>query len=440
MRSGGTKQNRVADWVGTRIHKGIIAIIVSLLGAALLDRDRVLFAGESINIGEILFGIYLLAYLLFKLASNPHSLIKFNVPYKDFSFPFLLFVAWTGLSWAINTIFIDGELHDLFGVTFRLGYYYVMLLFIAQWVRRYNPQTVIYPFCGSVLLFFFMNYRSAFIEAATLPHAINVTNFSGIMLPVCSLYFALLYCFKRSILTLLLAMISYWAAILVYSLGAYVSMAMALPVLIVIVNDYWKSKKYHRFVKYATAVGVIICAFYVINNFPSEIEIIKQFINNKINNLSFTEEGQQGDQSMDYRIGHFQSSLAMVAMNPLFGVGEFNWERENDKNAEWVRAYVANDNPHNAFAQVFSMYGIPAFIFFVWSIYAVFKKLFALRLLLKWKWKLFVSFTAITFIGGANTMSPFFNTYYFLIFAGVVFGIYDNIRHIRYRPGLKNAS
>ena len=406
-------------------HGALVGAILLLLGAQLLDRDRALFIGEHISFGEIGFAGYLVFFVGVQSAfSTGGRFGRFPVPYRRFSLYFGGFVFCTGLSWLVTTLFIDGELADLFAVPVRLAYYFTMALFVARWVRRFGPLLVVYSFCGGIFVMFVRNYYVTMLEMlTTVPDAIPVTNFSGVLLPVSALFFALLCAYRPSLVSMVLMLVLYFSTALIYSLAAYIFMVTALPAVLIIVKNYYYSGKINGISKVLFIVIAVSAGCYVVQDRITEIDLLTENVMHKLDNVSFTDKGAAHDQSMDYRYGQFQSSLMMTYQHPLFGVGKFNWENENEKNKNWVRAHHRNDNPHNALVQVLSMYGIPACVLFVAAILHVFRRLLAIRLMGGWTWVVFVLSTAATFIGSACVMDSFLVTYYFYFYAGVVLGI-----------------
>lgn len=407
------------------LHKVIIIGMLFLLGAALLDRDKLLYAGERLRYGEILFGIYMLISVVSKKAFARRLELITSFLQKKYSYYFIAFIIWTGLSWAVNTVFIDGDIYDLFGVTIRLLFYFLMTLYIAGWVKSYGVNIVVYPFCIGVLSMFCINYSVTVLEILTVPAEIPVTNFSAVMLPVCALYFVLSYFYKPCAITWILIIISYFATALVYSLGGYVFMAFGLPLIILAIKHFYSTKQIGRYKKTIASLFLLVIIVFVVNKFAPAFEVIYGNIEKKISNVLVFDDPSGNYRSFDYRWGHFISSMSMTIHNPMFGVGKHNWELENEKNKDWIKAHHTNDNPHNAIAQILSMYGVPAFIFFAITIYLVFRQLYYLKLSNKISWIFIVLSSLFVFIGTANVMDSFFNTYYFYFYAGIVFGIKD---------------
>jgi O-antigen ligase len=417
------RYNYKASICSRMAHKFIISATMVLLGAALLDKDRVYFVYNVLSYGEVMLVLYILVYCFVMYYRGENLNMVITLPLKYYSFCFLFFVGWTGISWAINTVFIDGEIHDFFGITVRLAFYYAMTLFVAMWVRRYGPSLIVYPFCGGVFLMFVNNYVNAAMVVGTLPLVIPLTNFSGVLLPVLAMYFALSHLHKPDMVSFLSMLLTYASTILIYSLGAYGFMLTGFPVIWFVWRNYLSSLKTSFVYKMIIYGLMLYCGMYVSVNYNDESVMIIENVSRKYENISFTDTGAQEDQSMDYRIGQLQSSMRMAIENPLFGVGEYNWESENEKNKDWVKAHHTNDNPHNSFAQVVSMYGVPALVFYLFSIYFVFREFYMIHLSTR-KMRLLLTVSMVaTFLGTAVVMDSFFVTYYFYVFAGIIYGI-----------------
>lgn len=410
-----------------------ICIMLFLLGARLLDKNGFLSPiAHRISYGDILF----LIYMVFGFAININWLSRFFAVSSRTESMFIIcvfaFALWTGLSWSVNTMFLGGNVLDFFGIPVRVAYYGVLSLFVSKWVRKYDVNILVLPFCIGILFMFYCNFLTSAIVISNIPTEINEKNFSGVLLPICSLYFVLSLLWKPRFFTMLLLFFTYASSLLVYSLGAIILMILAIPAVWMSVRNFFLSRRIYihkRVLSFITLLAIFVIITSLITPY---INSIIDRVSGKLHNIP----GVSKDiESTHYRLGHFVSSAVISAKNPLFGVGEYNWENENDKNRDWLgKWYMKNDNPHNAVAQIMSMFGAPAILLFGLCFYFAFKGFYKLRLLKGMKWSLLVFSVACVFVVSANVMDAIFTTYYFYFFVALIFGIGDRIRLMQVVP------
>ena len=153
-------------------------------------------------------------------------------------------------------------------------------------------------------------------------------------------------------------------------------------------------------------------------------------IHNKINNVSQMSSFENS--GILKRYGHILSSLKIGIQNPVFGVGEVRWQQENAKNEIWLGSdYLENDNPHNAFLQLFSMFGLPALIIFVLIFITVAKEIYSLNLLQRNQWTILSISIIVMFFLSGNLMGDMFLTTYFYLYGGLVIGTKERLNYLK---------
>lgn len=406
--------------------RSFLCLILFLLGAKTLDKNHMLSVGQMISYGEILFLLYFFIAILKMLRSDSASWLFVSQHHKRFTLYLTMFALWTGLSWSVNTVTMGGDLNDLFGMTARILFYGFMSVFVAIWVEKYGPALVAVPFCLGVLAIFFYNFSTAALAMSIIgvPQALPENNFSGVMLPISALYLALVGMASPGIIPLLLMCVCYASTVLVYSLGAYLFLILGFPAVALSIHAFFVEKKVAK-VKRALAFAVLFFAVAAAAvKLGSAYETVRVRIGNKFANIPLTEKAKGRVQSGDIRRGFFLSSLVITRNNPLFGVGEYNWREANLKNKDWLgEVFYEHKNPHNAFAQILSMFGIPAFVLFVLCLYAAFRRLYAERLRGGAAWGIFVLSSSLVFLATGNVMDSIFTTTYFYFYAALIFGI-----------------
>lgn len=201
-------------------HKWYIMFMVFLFGARLLDKGGTILSpiAHRISYADIMFGTYLIASFI----KNSKHLSRWLVAYSKNQISFILFLfafsLWTGLSWALNTITIGGDILDFFGIPVRVGYYAILSIFVAKWVKKYEMNIIIVPFCVGILVMFYINFITQIVSTHNIPTEINEKNFSGLLLPIISIYLAFSILYKPNYLSFLLCFFSYISTLLVYSL------------------------------------------------------------------------------------------------------------------------------------------------------------------------------------------------------------------------------
>lgn len=405
-----------------RFRKYYIMLMLFLLGARLLDNKAMLspIAGR-ISYGDILFFIYLATSVIIYFMKSPKFKVVRLRRQQMFFLCLFAFSLWTGMSWCVNSLFRSGNILDFFGIPVRVAYYGIMSLFVVRWVREYGSNVLVMPFCIGILAMFYNNFLNAAMRVGEIPIAINEKNFSGVLLPVCAVYFALSILCKPNLSSFVLFLLSIVSTLFVYSLGGFVLIALFLPAIWIMVRRYFGAATIKIHKKVLMVLLLLLLFVIVMTSARPILNTIMHNIDNKIHNLPGI---SQKTESAHMRFGHFLSSMAISAENPLFGVGEANWQEENNKNRDWLGDwFVENDNPHNGLAQILSMFGIPAFILFAAMFYFVFKELYSLHILKGLEWKIFVASIFMVFVGIANLMSAIFTYYFFYFFASLIFGI-----------------
>lgn len=394
-----------------------------IFGASLLDKKGTIFSpiARRISYADILFLFYFFASFIVYLEKSSKWLIVYSKSQRYFLLMLFAFSLWTGLSWLITTATLEGQLRDFFGIPVRLAYYGIISIFVTKWAKKYGINVIVFPFCIGILGMFYFNFFSKAIMISDFPIAIQNNDFSGLLLPVVSLYFSLSILSKPGYVSLALCFVSYCSTVLVYSLGGYILMIMALPAVLI---SFWycysiKGRMLKgKFIFIVVTIGIGLSVVFGLK--PNQ-ETITNRIKAKIANLPFSSNHIH---SGDVRWGHFLSSLEITSRNPLFGVGEYNWENENAKNKSLVGdAYRLNENPHNAIAQIFSMFGIPAGVLFGLCLCLWFIALYRIKLLKGIKWIIWVGAVVCVFFASANLMDAIFTTYYFYFFAALIFSI-----------------
>src|SRR5574341_85455 len=411
-----------------QFHKIFVCTILFLLGARLLDNRNLFYLSDRFAYGELLFALYFFGVILKSIHTKSVSWIFISKTQKQFTYYLIGFAIWCGLSWSINTIWRYGDIMDFFGIPVRVMFYAIMSIFVARWVKKYGPSLVVISFCCGILAIFYLNFDAmvAAMNIVGVPDRLPENNFSGVMLPVSAIFLAIAGMVNPGILTLLLMCLSFGLTSLVYSLGGFLFMIMGLPAVLLSVHNYFTSRNVGMGKRFAASAVFIVIGIFIIVNFSFAFEAIEGHIQNKINNIPFFETGQDHVQSGDIRWGFFLSSLAITANNPIFGVGEYNFQAEHWKNRGWLGdKYFDHKNPHNGLAQILSTAGIPAFYLFGVCSFITFKKLFTFRNMGGVKWKVFALSTFCVFLGTANVMATIYTTYYFYFFAGLVFGIVE---------------
>lgn len=394
-----------------------------IFGASLLDKKGAIFSpiARRISYADILFFIYFFASFIVYLEKSSKWLTVYSKCQKYFLLMIFAFSLWTGLSWVITTVTWEGQLQDFFGIPVRLAYYAMITIFVTKWAKKYGINIILIPFCIGILGMFYFNFLSKAIMISAIPIGIKNNDFSGLLLPIVSLYFSLSLLYKPNYVSLVLCIVSYCSTVLVYSLGGYILMVMALPAVLISLWYCYRIKGRMLKGKFIFAVVTIgICLSTGFGLKPYQATITKH-IKAKMANIPFNSESIH---SGDVRWGHFLSSMEIMSRNPLFGVGEYNWEEENSRNKSLVgEAYRQNENPHNSIAQIFSMFGIPAGIFFGLCLCSGFIALYRIKLLKGMKWIIWVGAVVFVFIASANLMDAIFTTYYYYFFAALIFSI-----------------
>lgn len=407
-------------------HKVFICTILFLLGAKLLDKWGIVsFLENRMSYGEILFILYMFGALLKIISSSSISWLFISYRQKKFTYYLACFALWTGLAWSINTIFRDGDIMDFFGIPVRVLFYCLMSVFVARWVKEYGPNLIVLSFCSGILAIFYYNFTILVTDIGRVPvGGVSENTFSAVLLPVSAMFLALTGMTNPGVLSLLLMCISFLSTFLVYSLGGLLYMLVGLPAMLLSMQNFFINSRVGIVKRIFALVFLFLIVIYIINNFGFAFEAISINVKNKINNIPFVEAAQGGGQSADYRWGVFLSSLVITVNNPLFGVGEYNFRAENMKNMEWLGdKFFDHKNPHNAAAQMLSMFGIPAFFLFSICFYIAFKQLYRLRIKSGLKWKIFVFSSLFVFLATANLMDAIFTSTYFYFYAALIFGI-----------------
>jgi hypothetical protein len=395
-----------------------------IYGASLLDRWGMIFSpiAQRISYADILFCLYLnTLFGVYVVKSSARMRIVYSKRHKYFLIILLGFAWWTGLSWVVTTLKMDGQIQDFFGITVRISYYIILSIFVTKWAKNYGINDIVTSFCAGVLTMFYFNFFSMALTITDIPIAINVNNFSGVLLPVISVYFSLSLLCKPSYVSFVLCCLSYLSCVLVFSLGGYILMILAFPAVLLSCVHFFKMKSKRRFgflFSSMIIIGMCLGTAFGLKTYQNTLitRIKSKFANIPINSEHI--------QSGDVRWGHFLSSMLITMRNPIFGVGEYNWERENDKNRNLLgEAYHQNENPHNAIAQIFSMFGLPAGILFGLCLYYSFVSLYRIKLLNGQKWIIWVVSVGCVFLASANLMDTIFTTYYFYFFAALVFSV-----------------
>ncbi len=399
-----------------------IGLMFFLLGAHLLDKGgRILSPiANRFSYGDILFVLYLIGSYILNLNRTSKWLVVYSKRQEMFYIFLFAFSLCTGISWCVTSLLQKGYILDFFGISTRIAYYGLMSLFATKWIKKYGLNILILPFCLGIVSMFYFNFLRSALPIFTIPTEIAEKNFSGVLLPVCAIYLAISILDMPRLSNLLLFCFTFLSTLLVYSLGGIVLLILSLPAVWIMLRYYFAKP----IIKYDKKVfSLFILLLIVIGLFLSPMsDTVTHRIVAKFHNIPGI--SKEETESAHLRWGHFISSIYITLKNPLFGVGEANWQEENDKNIDLVgKWYIQNENPHNAIAQIPSMFGIPAFIFFAICFYLVFKALYELKLLKGLKWKIFVFSVFMVFFGSANLMDSIFTTFYFYFFASIVFGI-----------------
>lgn len=416
-------------------HKIFIFIIIFLLGAKLLDPDdQLLSIGKKISYGEILFLLYLFAVILKMLCNKSISFLFLSPQQKRFTCFLGFFAAWTAVSWCINTIFLDGDIMDFFGIPVRVLLYCIMSVFFARWVRQYGPNFCAMSYCSGIILMFYYNFTSLFMALGGVPAGVPNNTFSAVLLPASAMFLALAGLASPAGFSLFLMCISFASTVLVYSLSGMLYMFFGLPAVLISMHNFFLNKGIGILKRISMLFFLFLLAITIGYNFNFAFEGISRNIENKINNIPFTEEASGDVQSGEHRFGLIISSLVIAAKNPLVGVGEYNFRAKNMQNKDLIgRIFHDHKNPHNAFAQIISMFGIPAFFLFCMCFYIAFKKLYHLRIKSGPTWKVYVLSSLVVFFATANVMDAIFTTTYFYFYAALIFGIEEWNNHPRMR-------
>lgn len=407
------------------VHKIFICVVLFLLGAKLLDKDQqMLSVVRKISYGEIFFILYLFGVLLKIIMKNSISWLFLSNYQKKFTFYLACFAVWMGLSWSINTIFRDGDIMDFFGIPVRVLFYCFMTVFVARWIKKYGPNIVVIPYCSGILMMFYYNFSTLFMDIGGVPSGVTENTFSAVLLPASAMFLALTGMARPGVLSLFLMCISLVSTFLVYSLSGLVYMLVGVPAVLLSMQSFFINTRVGIVKRLFALVFLSLIVIAIINNFGFAFEGISLNIERKINNIPFVEAAQGDSQSGKQRWGVFLSSLVITMNNPMFGVGEYNFKSENMKNKEWLGdKFFDHKNPHNALAQILSMFGIPAFFLFAMCFYITFKQLYGLRIKSGLMWKTFVLSSLFVFFATANIMDAIFTTTYFYFYAALIFGI-----------------
>jgi hypothetical protein len=411
----------------------LICVLLFLLGAKLLDPDdELLSIGKRISYGEILFCIYMFIMVLKALHRNSISWLFLSGTQKIFIYVLMCFTVWTALSWCINTVLHDGEIMDFFGIPVRVLFYCAMSVFVARWVYRYGPATIVLSYCSGIFAMFCYNFISLFIKTGSVPAGITNNTFSAVLLPSSAVYLALAGMISPGILSLLLMCAVFASTLLVYSLSGLLYLFLGLPAILISIHDFFIRKEVGKSKRIIAVLILSLAVLTVVSRFGFAFEGLIQNIHNKINNIPFSETAKYDVQSGDERWGLALSAFMISLKNPFFGVGEYNFRAENYKNKDWIgEKFLDHKNPHNALAQIPSMFGIPAFLLFMASFYIAFKQLYYLRILKGSRWGIFVLSSLFVFFATANVMDAIFTTTYFYFYAAVIFGIHAILRETR---------
>lgn len=406
-----------------KLRKYYIMLIFLLLGAKLLDKQGILSPlANRLSYGDFFFFVYLIAFTVHYLKQPSRLNGVYSRNQKYFFIYLFSFSLWTGISWCVNSILREGNASDFFGIPVRVAYYAFMALFVVQWVKEYGPNVLVIPFCVATIAMFYFNFTYFALEAATIPVQIGVKNFAGVLMPTCAIYFALSFLYRPGFLLFLFFLLSLVSTMLIYSLGGIVLVVLFLPASLILAKHYFVASNIKLIKKNVLLILLIFVSIIALTKVRSFSNTAILHIKHKISNIPGISQSET--ESGYIRIGHFLSSVAITLQNPLFGVGEANWQDENNKNKDWLGvSFLENENPHNGVAQMLSMFGIPAFILFAASFYYTFKELYLLHLLKGMEWKVFVISVCSVFVGIANLMSAIFTSYFFYFFAALVFGI-----------------
>jgi len=408
-----------------KLRKYYIILLLFLMGARLLDKEAILSPiAERVSYSDILFLIYLICWSIYNLKQPSRPSLIYSRQQKNFFIYLFSFSFWTGMSWCVTTIFRKGYIPDFFGIPVRIAIYGIMALFVAKWVKEYGPNIFVAPFCIGILTMFYFNFFSSAMTVLRVPESIAEKNFSGVLLPTCAIYLSLSFLCRPSFWALFLLLLAVISTTLVYSLGGVVLAVLFLPVAWIIVKQYFLGSGVRFFRKLVALLLIISVPLILKANsaIQPHLGTVTTNVEQKIENApgiskSHTESG-------DERFGFFLSSIVIAYRNPIFGVGEADWQEENDKNQDWLGVlYLESDNPHNAIAEMISMFGIPSLFLFAAAFYFVFKELYLLHMLKGVKWKVFVISIFLIFGGIANLMDAIFTSYFFYFFASLVFGI-----------------
>lgn len=413
------------------VHKIFICIILFILGSQLLDNidGPMLLIGKRISYGEILFILYMFGALLKIMRENSISWLLLSHRQKKFICYLVCFAFWVGFSWAINTIFRDGDIMDFFGVPVRVLFYCFMSIFVARWVKIYGANIVVIPYCSGILTMFYYNFTTGFMDIGGVPVGVPNNTVSAVLLPVSSLFLALTGMVNPGVLCLLLMCISFMSTFLVYSLSGLVYMFLGLPAVLVSMHNFFSNKRVGIGKRFFMLVLLVLLATAVVDKFGFAFETIKFHVSRKLDNLPSLAESTDGSESGQQRWAIALSGLVITMKNPIFGVGEYNFRDENLKNQKWLGArFFDHKNPHNALVHILSMFGIPAFFLFAMCLYIAFKQLYDLRIKRWRKWKIFVLSSIFVFIATANVVDSIFTTTYFYFYAALIFGI-EGWRH-----------
>jgi len=408
------------------VFKVYIWLILLIEGAALLDKNRYLYVFYNrVNYGDILYAVYAGIQLAFLKQKN-------SKPIKLHSFFFLIYslAFWTAASWGIHFILGNEAIENLLGVPLRLIFYATFAFSASQWVRKYGSEVIGIPYCIGIISMLLYNLISSGLTINYVPAEIPENNFSGLLMPVCCAYIGMVFLTKPGLILYALILISYLLTFFVYSLGGYLMALVLLPALWIVSKQVY-FKYISKFLILKIALLLLAIVLLKTSFAPNNILLDnKMRIGNKINNL--TPMPYDENSGTLKRYGHICSSLIIGIQNPVFGVGELRWEEENAKNETWLGwNYLENDNPHNAFLQLFSMFGLPALILFVLIFITAAKEIYSLNLLQRNQWTILSISIIVMFFLSGNLMGDMFLTHYFYLYGALVIGTKERLNHLK---------
>jgi len=407
---------------------GFVFLIVAVWGFGPIDKARVLYPVYGVNVGDLLFMVFLLAWLG-ALAFRGRVALAVPEPHLRLFLAFqLAFAGWALLSTLVNGIRYSGPVLDLFGAL-RLFFYAAVVVFVARWSARHGATGIATAFCAGTLLSGALNLYRQFLDpvsalVAGLPQ-LQDRNPSGAMFAAVILYAGLLVLEHRPIRALCFAGGALFLSAFTFSKGAWLMALVAATALFVLLGV----RTLRRRGAYAVKAIVLVLVVAGLAGVYQGREVIGALVEAKI--AAVRGDAQEGLVDVA-RLGQVLSSLDIAMEHPLLGVGESRWQAENAANREWLGSwYLENDNPHNGVMAILSMMGFPALFAFLAAGTVPFVTLY--RFLpggTVARYAVVLSMAGVFFVS-ANLMLHVYTQYYFWLFAGLSMGLYTRFRGTR---------